>query len=127
MSDLKVTSLTTFAVAPDGQSVSMHVRDATDKPAVFELPTTCLNELLMTLPQMLTTAMRRQTQDDSLRLVHDVGYFQVERIAGDPRFILTLETSDGFEVSFAIARAHLVDIAEAIATAPVEESATRLM
>lgn len=110
MSVIKAAALTTYGVSPDGRHVRIHVTDDAGAPAVLELPTPALNELMMTLPRMLREALQNQYQDPSLRLVHDMGDCQVEQAAGDDRLILTLRTPDGFEVSFAITSNGLADL-----------------
>jgi len=57
----------------------------------------------MTLPRMASEALRRQHNDDRLRVVYPAGAWRIEPGAGHgDSFILTLGTPDGFEVSFAI-------------------------
>ncbi|WP_175597334.1 hypothetical protein [Peristeroidobacter soli] len=71
---------------------------------------------MMTLPRMLRRALQNQFNDPTLRLVHDLAEYRVERVAGDDRLILTLRTPDKFEVSFAISDEELSALAAAIDT-----------
>lgn len=113
MSTIRAAALTTYGVNPDGRQVRIHLRDQTGKSAVLELPTQALSELMMTLPRMLQQALQKQYDDSSLRLVHELGDFQLEQAGGIDRLILTLKTTDGFEVSFAVTNASLAEISSA--------------
>ena len=93
--------LTSFDVAPDGSLFRLNLIDAEDKAVSVALPTGCLNELLMTLPRIITQAMHAKYGDNSMRLVYALGDWRLETAAGDERLILTLRTTDGFDVAFA--------------------------
>jgi hypothetical protein len=58
--------------------------------------------IAMTLPRLLTQAIRAKTGQDNARYVFPLGEWILEGIEGDQSFILTLKTEDGFEVSFRI-------------------------
>lgn len=111
-------ALTTFDIAPDGSSVKLNVRDDQGAAAALELPTLCLNQLLMTLPRMIQGALRKSRKDDSLRLVHSMERFGLELgepdANGEQRFILTLQTGNGFEVSFALTHVQLGAVVQSI-------------
>ena len=47
------TQLTTFDVAPDGESFSINVVDDQGRPATLTFPSECLHTLTMTLPECL--------------------------------------------------------------------------
>ena len=44
--------------------------------------------------------LRRQHRDPSLKLVYPLAGWSIEQAAGSTQLIVTLETSDGFKVSF---------------------------
>ena len=104
-SEIHATALTTFAVDPDGGHVRLNVRDQAGQPAALVLPAQCVNQLLMSLPRMLQTALRNSHGSDSFRLVYSLEYFRLE--IGEhcaergQQYILTLATDGGFSVSFA--------------------------
>jgi hypothetical protein len=116
MSDeIKVASLTTFEVAPDGTTLRMGVINSDGNPASVVLPSTCLNRLLMTLPDMMYRSLRARFQDNSLRVVFPAQTWRLERSAPGGQFILTLATFGGFEASFGFDDSGLRDLAGALA------------
>jgi hypothetical protein len=56
----------------------------------------------MTLPHLLSSAVRRKTGNDESRYVFDLGEWAIESAKGHNCLIATLKTPNGFEVSFAI-------------------------
>jgi hypothetical protein len=75
-------------VGDDGRAISLRL--------AFEHA----QSIAMTLPQLLTQAVRAQTGQDNARYVFPLGEWVLEGIEGDHSVILTLKTEDGFEVSF---------------------------
>ena len=102
MNEIEARSLTTCQVAPDGAAVRLCFEDTDGLPGVLTLPTACIQQLVMTLPHLLSKAIRAQHGDDTLRAVFPLGAWHVEAQAGTSNFILTMMTSDGFEVSFSV-------------------------
>ena len=129
---IDAAALTTFDVDPDGGYVRIHVRDHDGAPASLVLPASCLNQLLMSVPLMVQTALRNRYGDDSLRLVHPLDSYCIELgptdTDGVQRFILTLETGGGFSASFALTSDLLRRIAHSILkeVVPNAKSPTRL-
>ena len=78
------------------------VADEEGQAAALMLPAECLRALIMTLPDMMRRALRLQHGDPSLRLVYPVASWEIERSARPEIRIVTLRTSDGFHVSFAM-------------------------
>jgi hypothetical protein len=99
--------LTSFGVAPDGSSFRLNLIDAEGKAVSVALPAGCLNELLMTIPRIITLAMHAKYGDNSMRLVYALGAWHLEAAAGDECLILTLRTTDGFDVAFSLSRRDL--------------------
>jgi len=108
--------LTTFDVALDGSAARIGVRDASGRLASLNLPVDCLSSLLMTLPQVVRTALQCRCDDPTLRLVYPLGGYRVETAGGSDRVILTLATPDGFEVSFGLTSAHRQELIDAFRT-----------
>ena len=102
MTVIRGQHLTTFDIAPDGSSFSIHVTDEQAEPATLVLPADCLNELIITLPEILKRSLRLRFQDDSMRLVYPVGSWDVEGSMVPGSVIVTLRAPDGFGVSFAL-------------------------
>ena len=113
MTIIRAKSLTTFSVAPDGGSIAIGVADEDGRTGALMLPTACLTELMMTLPEMMRRALRLQHDDPSLRLVYRAAGWEVERSKVPGTFIVTLRTPDGFHVSFALTAADLSEMADA--------------
>jgi len=75
------------------------------------MPLECLNQLMMTLPGIVRQAVQRRYRDPSLRIVYTVARFQVELADDSETRILTLETPDGFSVSFGLTEEQCREIA----------------
>jgi hypothetical protein len=120
---IRAKSLTTFSVAPDGANIAIGVADEDGKAGALTLPTDCLRELMMTLPEMMRRALRLQHDDPSLRLVYRTAGWEVERSTVSGTFIVTLRTLDEFHVSFALTSADLSDMAAAADKSPLERAA----
>ena len=115
MTMIRAKQLTTFSVAPDGSSVAIGVADEEGQDAALMLPAECLRALIMTLPDMMRRALRAQHGDPSLRLVYPVAGWEIERSTQPEIRIVTLRTSDGFHVSFAMTTRDLREMSEAVA------------
>jgi len=122
MTILRAKSLTTFSVTPDGANIAIGVADEEGRAGALMLPTDCLRELMMTLPEMMRRALRLQHDDPTLRLVYRTAAWEVERSQVAGTFIVTLHTPDEFHVSFALTGADLFDMAGA-AREPLREAA----
>jgi len=109
--------LSNYEIAEDGSQVKIGLRDRSGRPAVLILPPECLSSLIMTLPAIMQKVLRRQTHDNSAKLVYPLARWNVERARGDPRFILSLSTPDGFVVSFSASQHELEMIGDAVAAA----------
>jgi hypothetical protein len=102
-SAIKGERLTTWAVSPDGERVRLGFEDEAGRPCVLSLQTALLSALMMTIPRMLRQALEARVADGSLRMIHELGDWRVERAVGADASILSLATPDGFEVTFAVA------------------------
>lgn len=100
--DLYVQTLHRFETADDGSSITIVVEDFSGRSARVLFPLDCLTSLIMTLPEMVTTAMQQARRDPTLRVVFPMGKFEVEVGSEPDTRILTLGTSDGFTVSFSM-------------------------
>jgi hypothetical protein len=109
LAEIEGQCLTTFEVAPDGRHCRLNFTDAEGRPAALTLPTECLNELMMTLPRIVSQSLRARYQDSSLRLVFPAAEWRLES-TGTRRVILTIGMGDGFEASFAFERTQLREI-----------------
>ncbi|HYB40350.1 MAG TPA: hypothetical protein VEL75_01205 [Candidatus Methylomirabilis sp.] len=111
MGAIRGQQLTTFDVAPDGETVSLHFVDDGGAPGTLILPTDCLSALMMTLPEILRQSVHLRCQDQSMRLVYPVGDWKVEGSGVPGTLIVTLGTPDGFQVCFAVPALDLLRMA----------------
>jgi hypothetical protein len=112
--EIDVASLTTCLVTPGGQRIRLNFEDSRGRPATLSLPSPCVQQLVMTLPHLLSTALKAQHGDQSARLVFPLDEWRLETAAGSKDLILTLKTPDGFEVAFSLNAATLAQITSAI-------------
>jgi hypothetical protein len=115
---ITAAELTTYDVDPQGRFVRLHLQEQSGQQASLTLPTECLTQLLMSLPEMVQKALRNRHGDDSLRLAHPLESFNVEVgetcPSGARQYILTLATAGGFAVSFSGSDTDLASLGGAI-------------
>jgi hypothetical protein len=83
--------------------VRLGFEDEAGRPCAVTLPIAVLSALMMKIPRMLRQALEARFADGSLRMIHELGDWRVERAVGADASILSLATPDGFEVTFAVA------------------------
>ena len=78
-------------------------RDVDDagEPVSVAFPFRQAASVMMTMPRLLSKALKEQTQSDTSRYVFMLGRWSIESTE-QPCLIMTLTTDDGFEVSFGI-------------------------
>jgi hypothetical protein len=111
---LNVRSLATCQVASDGSAISLNFEAADGRPVALSLPRGCVQQLVMTLPHLLSKALLAQHGDTSLRAVFPLSHWSLEAAAGSKDFILTMMTPDGFEVAFVLSARNIESITSAI-------------
>jgi hypothetical protein len=99
---IRSSTLTTCQVAADGGSVGLELIDGSGAAVTVELPFDQAEAMVMTLPTLLTQALRQQTGNDDARYVFGLGEWSLENAEGQACLIATLKTTDGFEVSFGV-------------------------
>jgi hypothetical protein len=112
--DIIAKELTTYEVGTDGNWFRMNFTTADGGLGSLRLPTEYLQALIMTLPTMMTKALRAQHEDESLRLVYTAGSLDIEGARDSDKLILSLTTPDGFAVSFCITRQQLTELNDSI-------------
>jgi hypothetical protein len=112
--EMDVASLTTCQVAPDGYYVRLNFQDVLGRPATLRLTSACVQQLLMTLPRLLSRALMAQHRDGSVRAVFPLSEWRLEVAAGSKGFILTMITPDGFEVAFSLSAPAIAGMASAL-------------
>ena len=98
--EIESSKLTTCDVAPDGEVITLNLVDAAGNPVSLRLPFDQAGALAMTLPGLLSKALKARCGNESSRYVFPLGEWLLEGAAGGRTLIVTLKTVDGFEVSF---------------------------
>jgi hypothetical protein len=98
--EIESSKLTTCDVAPDGEFITLNLVDAAGNPVSLRLPFDQAGALAMTLPGVLSKALKARCGNESSRYVFPLGEWLLEGAADGRTLIVTLETVDGFEVSF---------------------------
>ena len=99
------SKLTTCGTLEDGETVKLEFVDAGGNPVSLLLSFEDAESIAMTLPRLLTQAVKAQTGQDNARYVFALGRWLLEGVEDRQSLILTLATTDGFEVSFRIPHA----------------------
>jgi hypothetical protein len=97
---INCSTLTTCHAVGSGESVMLEFVDEEGRCISLRLAFEHAQSIAMTLPRLLTQAIKAQTGQDSARYVFPLGEWSLEGIEGSQSVILTLKTEDGFEVSF---------------------------
>ena len=102
--DLKICSsrLTTCGVTADGEAVGLEFVDDSGTPVAVQFPFDQAEAVVMTLPHLLARSLRRRTGDQKARYVFSLDEWFIEDTRDQDCLIVTLKTTDGFEVSFGI-------------------------
>lgn len=116
--------LTTFGISPDGDRFCLNFTDQSGSSAGLSLPCECLVQLIMTLPEMASKALKVRYRDDTLRIVYPLGTLRMEASNMQEIVILTLATQDGFKVSFGLTDGHLHELSTKIRDAQSAERPT---
>jgi hypothetical protein len=99
--EIDVRRLSNFETATDGSAVKLVVEDIMGRTVGIILTIAMLSELLMTLPAIASSAVKRANNDPGMRIAYPLREFQIELGPEDLR-ILTIGTPDGFTVSFSL-------------------------
>src|SRR5260221_7726178 len=89
-----------FAIDEDGSSINLFVTDLVRRDVTLAFPIEVISRLMMTLPGMINTIVKRG--GPCLRVVYPLGHHEFQLSADGSTHILTLKTRDGFEVSFTV-------------------------
>jgi hypothetical protein len=94
--------LTTCGVTPDGETVGLEFVDDSGTPVTVQLPFNQAEAVVMTLPHLLARSVRRRTGNQQARYVFSLAEWLIEDTNAQDCLIVTLKTTDGFEVSFGV-------------------------
>jgi hypothetical protein len=99
---INCSTLTTCHAVENGETIMVEFIDEDGRSVSVRFAFEHAQSIAMTLPRLLTLAVKAQTGQDNARYVFPLGEWILEGIEGDQSFILTLKTEDGFEVSFRV-------------------------
>lgn len=94
--------LTTCDVLRDGQTVRLDLVDQSGADVSLQLPFDQAQAIAMTLPSLLTRALKSLTGSATARYVFPLDHWTAEKTNGNDDLLLTLATDDGFQVCFGI-------------------------
>ena len=109
---VEVRELTNYQIAPDGSSVLLNLIDSEGHTGVI-VPLEQLKELALSMPQIAEQAFQTANGVPSLRLVHELDEWQLEKASQDGVAILSMKIRGGFSISVAISLRDLRDVGEA--------------
>jgi hypothetical protein len=110
--EIEVCRLVNFETAIDGTAVKLMVEDVAERTVGIILTVDMLSALLMTLPAMAASAVKRANNDPDLRITYPLREFRLE-LGPDSLRILTVGTPDGFTVSFSLTEELSQELGEA--------------
>ncbi|MGC2079080.1 MAG: hypothetical protein WA728_24250 [Xanthobacteraceae bacterium] len=91
--------MTTCVVVKKGHGIRLGFLDLAGDPVSIEFPFEQAHSIIMTLPHLLSLALKQQTLDASARYVFSLNKWTLERM-DDETAIVTMTTEGGFAVSF---------------------------
>jgi hypothetical protein len=94
--------LTTCGVLKNGQGITLGLLDESGDEITLQLSFDHAQAIVMTLPGLLTLALRSLTGEDSARYVFALNAWVIEQSNDRNGLVLTLGTPDGFKISFNI-------------------------
>lgn len=94
--------LTTCGGADGGKTIILgFIRDS-GSPVSIEMPFDQAASLVMTLPHLLSSALKLQTGEAKARYVFPISEWKLQSSQDPDCLLLTMQTPDGFEVAFAV-------------------------
>jgi hypothetical protein len=109
---LNIGRLMACQVDGSGENIRLSAEDTHGGLLHLHLTVEQIGALAMTLPHLLSTAIKARYRDETLRYVFPLMDFALENAAGSASAILSLKTPDGYAVSFAISPEMLAALAE---------------
>src|SRR5215468_9864169 len=94
------SKLTTCRVTNNGGTIELQLLDDSQRNVTLRLPFAQAETIVMTLPTLLTSALRQQTGDQGARYVFGLGDWMLEETKDRNCLIATLTTTDGFATCF---------------------------
>jgi len=100
--DICGVELTTCGILEDGHVVRLDLVDDKGKAISLRLPFEQAQAVAMTLPSLLTRALKSLTGSPNARYVFPLDRWFVELSGQRDGLLLTIATADGFQVSFGL-------------------------
>jgi hypothetical protein len=94
--------LTTCSVIEGGKTIRFDFVEQAGESMSIEMPFHQAESIVMTIPQLLSAALKMQTGNAQTRYVFSVGDWSLESAKDQNHRVLAMRTPDGFEVAFAI-------------------------
>jgi hypothetical protein len=94
--------LTNCNVIKNGEAIRLNFVEQMGDPVSVELPFEQAASFILTLPRLLSTALKAQTGSNEMRYVFPLAHWLVERSGDQKTVMLTLRTPDGFEACFGV-------------------------
>jgi hypothetical protein len=114
MDPVEVGTLTTYEIATDGAGARLHFVDSNGSARTVYVPVEMLKLLTLSMPKIMLEVLRAQFHDPTLRLVHSVDSWRVERANDGKTCILTFTTPDHFSISFNVNDQDLSQLSDAV-------------
>jgi hypothetical protein len=114
MDPVEIGTLTTYQIANDGAGVLLNFVDVKGQARSVYVPVEMVKFLTLSMPKIMMEVLRAQFHDPTLRLVHAVDSWRVERASDGKTCILTFTTSDRFSISFNVNDQDLNQLSEAV-------------
>jgi hypothetical protein len=112
MTDIQIDRLINFETAADGTAVRMIIKDSAGETMGIVMTIDTLSSLLMTMPTIASSAVKRAHGDPRMRITYPAEEFRIEEGPDDLR-ILTIGTPEGFNVSFSLTEEMSHELGEA--------------
>lgn len=109
-----VANFTSCEVSGDGEAIRLSYCDEGGAARDLHISAEQAGALAMTLPRLLSAALKARGRDPSLRFVFPLAECNLEAAAGSSHRILSLRTSDGFEVCFSLSQEALTQMGQLI-------------
>ncbi len=89
-------------VSPEGDLITLNLPDKNGKVCELVLTFDEASSLAMTLPRLLTIALRLKYSNGALRHVYPLSGYTVECASDYRHLLVTLAANDGFDIVFAL-------------------------
>jgi hypothetical protein len=120
---MEMETLTTCEVAADGGAISLGFVDSAGQPATVTLSLNDAGSLAMTLPGLITKALRTRFGDGSLHYAYPLASWAIEQSSDPAQVLVTLRTADGFSACFSVLRQQRNEFGEALLAKPASRAA----